>query len=128
MSYRTPFINVWNPICKRYQWLRTINIFSFNNNYVYVACMTENNQCKCLINKYLVVPDSLVFRASHPQNNWVNKVKTWPEPELGVKNVYTNKYMGIDMIDIYKKIKLNYPKYVRIDEPKLDCYHKNQMK
>ena len=30
MSYKAPFINAWNPICKRYQWLRIVNVFSFN--------------------------------------------------------------------------------------------------
>jgi len=83
--------------------------------------MTENNQCKCLTNKYLVITDDQVFRTSHPQNNWVDKIKTWSEPELGVKNVYTNKFMGIDMIELYKKVKYNHPRYIKMDEPKLDC-------
>ena len=129
MSYRTPFINIWNPICRKYQWLRTINIFSITDTYkmykddprVYVACMVENSQCKCMINKYLVVTESQVFRTSHEPNGWKNKVKVWPEPELGEKNVYTNKYKGIDMIDLYNKMKNRYPRYVRFDEPKLDC-------
>ena len=128
-GFRTPFINIWNPICRKYQWLRTVNIFSISDTYkmykddprVYVACMIENNQCKCMMNPYLVVTESQVFRTTHPPNGWKNKVKVWPEPDLGEKNVYTNKYMGIDMIDLYNKMKNRYPRYVRFDEPKLEC-------
>jgi hypothetical protein len=136
MSYRTPFINIWNPICKKYQWLRIVNIFSINDTYkmykddsrVYVGCMIENSQCKCITNKYLVVTDSQVFRTSHEPNNWINKVKVWPEPELGEKNVYTNKYKGIDMIDLYNNMKSRYPRNVKFDEPNLICSNSNQMK
>jgi hypothetical protein len=92
-----------------------------DDSRVYVACLTENGQCKCMTNKYLVITESQVFRTSHPPNGWKNKVKVWPEPELGEKNVYTNKYMGIDMNDLYNKIKNRYPRYIRFDEPKLDC-------
>ena len=134
-GFRTPFINIWNPICKKYQWLRIVNIFSINDTYkmykddsrVYVACMTENHQCKCLKNKYLVVTDSQVFRTTHQPNGWKDQVKVWSEPELGEKNVYTNKYMGIDMIDLYKKMKDRYPRNIRFDEPKMNCEY-NQLK
>jgi hypothetical protein len=128
-GFRTPFINIWNPICRKYQWVRLVNIFSISDTYkmykddsrVYVACMIENNQCKCMMNPYLVVTDSQVFRTSHPPNGWKNKVKVWPEPDLGEKNVYTNNYMGINMIDLYNKMKYRYPRYIRFNEPKLDC-------
>jgi len=134
-GFRTPFINIWNPICKKYQWLRIVNIFSINDTYkmykddsrVYVACMTENQQCICLKNKYLVVTDSQVFRTTHQPNGWKDKVKVWPEPELGEKNVYTNKYMGINMNDLYKKMKDRYPRNIRFDEPKMNC-ECNQLK
>jgi hypothetical protein len=127
-TIRTPFINVWNPICKKYQWLRVVNTFSISDSHkmykddtnVYVTRMTENNQCKCKLNKFLIFTDSQVFRTTHPHNTNI-KMKTFPEPELGEKNVYTNKYMGIDMVDLYKKIKEKYPRYIKFDEPKLKC-------
>jgi len=135
--FTTPMINIWNPICKRYQWLRTLNIFSISDTYkiykndvrAYVVVMNENNQCPCSkiknsnTNNYLVVTDSQVFRhsTSHIPNNWINKQKVFPEPELGEKNPYTNKYMGIDMKELYFHIKNKYPRYIRFDEPNYDC-------
>jgi hypothetical protein len=128
-GFKTPFINVWNPICRKYQWLRTVYIFSISDTHkmykddprVFVACVIENDQCKCMKNKYLAITDSQVFRTTHEPNGWKNKVKAWPEPELGEKNVYTNKYKGIDMLDLYNKMKARYPRYVKFDEPKFDC-------
>ena len=110
---RTPFINVWNPICKRYQWLRILNTFSISDTYkmynndtnVYVTVLNENNQSKCTLNKYLIFTDSQVYRTTHPPNNWVNKIKTFPGNS------------DIDMIDLYKKIKEKYPRYVKFEEP-----------
>ena len=101
--FKTPYLNIWNPICKKYQWVIAINIFKNfkNNNYYYVV---RNDSCKCNINKFIVVSDEQVFRyyiEDKVFNNWVNKIKTYPEPELGKKNVYTNKYEGIDMTEIY---------------------------
>jgi hypothetical protein len=133
--FTTPMINVWNPICKKYQWLRTLNILSISDTYkmykddtrVYIVCMTENNQCICsnhgLGNKYLVVTDSQVFNHTKPHipNNWKPKIKVFPEPELGEKNPYTNKYLGIDMKDLYYNIKNKYPRYIRFEEPTLEC-------
>lgn len=133
--FTTPMINIWNPICKKYQWLRTLNIFSISDTYkmykddtrVYVVCMTENNQCTCIpqeiSNKFLVVTDSQVFNhtKSHIPNNWKPKMKIFPQPDLGEKNPYTNKYLGIDMKDLYYKIKNRYPRYIKFDEPNLEC-------
>jgi len=123
--FKTPFINVWNPICKKYQWLRVIYSFSIsdthkmhkNDTVVYVTNPSENNQCSCLCNsnKYIIFTDSQVFRNTHPPLNFNNKIKTFPEPELGEKNVYTNKYMGINMLDLHDKIKIKYPRYIKFD-------------
>jgi hypothetical protein len=135
--FTTPMINIWNPICKRYQWLRTLNIFSCSDTHkiykndvrVYVAVMNENNQCLCANkdkgNKYLVVTDSQVFghTKQHIPNNWKPKMKIFPEPDLGEKNPYTNKYLGIDMTDLYNKMKLNYPRYIKFDPP-VECCKK----
>ena len=145
MTFTTPMINIWNPICKRYQWLRVLNIFSISDTYkiykndvrVYVTVLNENNQCPCSnikgninCNKYLVVTDSQVFRHSTPHipNNWKNKTKVFPEPELGEKNPYTNKYLGIDMTALYFHIKKSYPRQIRFDEPNYDCCNNKQMK
>jgi hypothetical protein len=133
--FTTPMINIWNPICRKYQWLRTTNIFSISDNYkmykndtrVYIVCMTENNQCPCapqgMSNKFLVVTDSQVFghTKAHIPNNWKPKVKTFPEPDLGDINPYTNKYLGIDMKDLYNKMKNRYHRYIKFDEPNLKC-------
>jgi len=133
--FTTPMINIWNPICKRYQWLRTLNVLSISDSYkiykndtrVYVVVMNENNQCSCMMNdkgnKYLVVTDAQVFGHTKPHipNNWKYKIKVFPEPDLGEKNVYTNKYLGIDMKDLYHNIKNRYPKYIKFGEPNLEC-------
>jgi hypothetical protein len=133
--FTTPMINIWNPICKRYQWLRTLSIISISDTYkmykndtrVYVVAVNENNQCVCAskgkCNKYLVVTDSQVFGHTKPHipNNWKPKTKVFPEPDLGEKNLYTNKYIGIDMKDLYHNIKNRYPKYIKFGEPNLEC-------
>jgi len=123
--FRTPYLNIWNPICKRYQWVRPLNIFKDyqKNNYYYVVDITENGFCKCNLNKYIVVSDEQVFRYDRPSemNGWVNKVKTFPEPELGKQNVYTKKYEGIDMLELYEKaVKCN-PRYVQFKPPQFEC-------
>ena len=133
--FTTPMINIWNPICKKYQWLRPLNIFSIsdtckmykNDTRVYVVVMNENNQCVCAVegkgNKYLVVTDSQVFGHTKPHipNNWKPRTKIFPQPELGEKNPYTNKYIGINMKDLYYAMKNRYPRYIRFDEPILEC-------
>lgn len=50
--FRTPYLNIWNPICKRYQWVRTLNIFKDyqKNNFYNVVDITENGLCKCNVN------------------------------------------------------------------------------
>ena len=136
--FTTPMINIWNPICKKYQWLRTLNILSISDTYkmykddtrVYVVVMNENNQCICSNNgsgnKFLVVTDSQVFGHTKPHipNNWKPKIKVFPEPELGEKNPYTNKFLGIDMTDLYYKMKNRYPRYIKFNEPNLVCCKK----
>jgi len=124
-------INIWNPICKRYQWLRILNTFGISDNYkmykddpkVYVVVLNENNQCTCNINKYLVVTDSQVFghTKQHTPNYWTPKTKIFPEPDLGEKNPYTNKYSGIDMKDLYNFAKNRYPRYITFEEPNFKC-------
>jgi hypothetical protein len=121
-NFRTPYINIWNPICKKYQWVRIVNLFKNNqkNNYYYVVNISENNLCKCNINKFLVVTDELVFRYYREDskfNNWINKVKIFPEPNLGIKNVYTNKYEGINMKELYKYASLNQTRYIKFPAP-----------
>ena len=121
--YKTPYLNIWNPICKKYQWVIAINILKnfTKNNYYYVV---RNDSCKCNINKYLVVSDEQVFRYYREDkvfNNWVNKIKTFPEPELGKKNVYTNKYEGINMMELYDYAVLQNKKYIKLPPPILTC-------
>jgi hypothetical protein len=121
--FKTPYLNIWNPICKKYQWVIPINIFKNfkKNNYYYVV---RNDSCKCNINKFLVVSDEQVFRYYREDkvfNNWVNKMKVFPKPDLGKKNVYTNKYEGIDMIELYNYALLQNKKYIKIPPPDLIC-------
>jgi len=121
--YETPYLNIWNPICKKYQWVIVINILKNlkKNNYYYVV---RNDSCKCNINKFLIVSDEQVFRYYREDkvfNNWVNKIKTFPEPELGKKNVYTNKYEGIDMMELYDYAVLQNKKYIKHQPPILKC-------
>jgi hypothetical protein len=128
--FKTPYLNIWNPICKKYQWVIAINIFKNNqkNNYYYVV---RNDSCKCNINKYLVVSDEQVFRYYKEDkifNNWVNKMKVFPEPELGNKNVYTNKYEGINMIELHNYAVLHNKRYVKPIPPVLECKIKNELK
>jgi hypothetical protein len=135
---KTPFINIWNPICKKYQYLRILNIFTYsdtcklykNDSKIYTVVMNENNQCKCACegkgNKYLVVTDSQVFRYLDPYlpNNWINKTKIFPNPNLGIKNIYTNKYSDIEMIDLYNFAKERYSRYIKFEKP-TECCNKN---
>jgi hypothetical protein len=121
--FKTPYLNIWNPICKKYQWVIVINILKNlkKNNYYYVV---RNDSCKCNINKFLIVSDEQVFRYYREDkvfNNWVNKIKTFSEPELGKKNVYTNKYEGIDMTEIYNYAVLQNKKYIKFPSPILTC-------
>lgn len=54
-------------------------------------------------------------------NGWINKIKTFPEPELGKQNVYTKKYEGINMLELYEKaVKCN-SRYVQFKPPQFDC-------
>jgi len=141
--FTTPMINIWNPICKKYQWLRIVHIFSISDNFkiyindsrVFAVCMNENNQCECSnnstnkVNKFLVVTESQVFRyyKGIAPNHWINKPKIFPEPELGLKNQYTNKYLGINMTDLYFKIKKTNPKSMSFEEPNINCCIKNDI-
>jgi len=135
----TPYINIWNPICKKYMWVRIVYRFkqytktiksrldvNGNKDYdiddnLYMVNVIENNFCKC--NKYMIFSEELVFRVPyyHTFDKWVDKIKIFPEPDLGEKNVYTNKYKGVDLLELYKKAKLNYPRQVTIPEPNLIC-------
>ena len=138
--FKTPYLNIWNPICKKYQWVIPINIFAgesrsessiqknLKKNYYYVV---RNDSCKCNINKFLVVSDEQVFRYYREDkvfNNWVNKMKVFPEPDLGKKNVYTNKYEGIDMIELYNYALLQNKKYIKMPPPDLICKQKKELK
>jgi len=121
---KTPYLNIWNPICKQYQWVRTVYIFKnlTKNNYYYVV---NNEFCNC--NKYMIVSDEQVFRYAKEDkqfNNWVNKPKVFPEPELGKKNPYTNKFEGINMTEIYNYAVLNSKKYIKFAPPNLNCFNK----
>ena len=128
MKINTPFIKIWNPICNRYQWVRIVTCFGYSDtgkiykddSRAYIVCMTENSQCQCMENKYLVVTESQIFRYNpvHFPNNWKNKIPIFPKPELGDKNVYTNKYSDINMLELYETIKKNYPKYFKVLAPK----------
>lgn len=123
---KTPYLNIWNPICKKYQWVRAINIFKNyqKNNFYYVVAINDNNFCKCKLNKFLVVTDEQVFRYYREDkefNNWINKIKIFPEPNLGEKNVYTNKYEGIKMEELYNYAKTQYPRYINFDPPNKCC-------
>ena len=122
MGFSTPMIKIWNPICNRYQWVRIV----IPLGKIHVVCLTENNQCSCMNNKFLVVSESQVFRysAPHAPNEWVNKPLLFPKPDLGVKNVYTNKYMGIDMIALHKFAIHNYPRYIKFSTPITTCNKK----
>jgi len=125
MGFSTPMIKIWNPICNRYQWVRIV----IPLGKIHVVCMTENNQCSCMNNKFLVVSESQVFRYStpHKPNGWVNKLLLFPQPDLGEKNVYTNKYSGIDMIALHKFAIHNYQKYIKFPSPIIKC-NKNELK
>jgi len=127
---KTPYLNIWNPICKQYQWVIPIYIFKNfqKNNYYYIV---RNDSCKCKINKFLVVSDEQVFRYYKEDkvfNNWVNKTKVFPEPELGKKNVYTNKYEGINMLELYNYAILQNKKYIKTGPPDLICKIKKEIK
>ena len=136
-----PFINIWNPLCKKYQWVRVINRFKVlgktikshldvNNNKdyeiqdnYYVVNAGENNFCEC--NKFLVCKEEQIFRVAyyHKFNKWVDKIKIYPEPNLGEKNVYTNKYSGVNSLENYNKLKQMYPRYVTFKAP-IECCKK----
>jgi len=138
-SFNTPYINIWNPICKKYMWVRIIHCFieynkkikshldvNGNKDYeiednIYMVNVSENNFCKC--NQFLVCSEELIFRVPpyYKSNKWVDKIKFFPEPNLGKINVYTNKYKGFDMLELYKKAQLKYPKQIKIPEPNLIC-------
>ena len=138
-AFNTPYINIWNPLCKKYMWVRIIYRFrqynrtiksrldvNGNKDYVmedniYFVNVGENNFCKC--NKYLIISEELIFRVPyyHKFNNWTDKVKIFPEPDLGEKNVYTNKYKGFDMIELYERAKINHPRYFSKSEVNLNC-------
>lgn len=141
-TFNTPYINIWNPICKKYMWARVVYRFkqynktiksrldvNGNKDYemddnIYFVNIGENNFCKC--NKYLICSEELVFRVAyyHKFDKWVDKIKIFPEPDLGEKNVYTNKYKGIDMVELYKSAKIKYPRYFSNCEHILDCKYK----
>jgi hypothetical protein len=123
MKITTPFIKIWNPICNRYQWVRIVRSFGGfvkNDTQIHLVCMTENNQCQCMSNKYLLISQEQVFRytPAHFPNNWINKPIVFPQPDLGTKNVYTNKYSGINMTEVYEKIKKDYSRTVSFPPPK----------
>ena len=131
-AFNTPYINIWNPICKKYMWVRIIyclqdndKAIKNNNNKMvqnlYMVNLEENNFCKC--NKYLICNDELIFRTSphYKSDRRIDKIKVFPEPELGKKNVYTNKYEGINLLDLYKTTKLKYPRQIKMHEPNLKC-------
>jgi len=135
----TPYINIWNPLCKKYQWVRVINRFRLygktikshldvngNKDYpiednLYVVNLSDNNFCKC--NKFMVCTEEQIFRVAHYHkfNKWVDKVKIFPEPNLGEKNVYTNKYKGVDVFENYNKLKKMYPRYSTFNFVKPTC-------
>ena len=128
----TPYINIWNPLCKKYQWVRVINRFKIYGNTIkshldvngnkdytiednmYTVNLNDNSFCQC--NRFMVVTEEQIFRVAHYHkfDKWVDKVKIFPEPNLGTKNVYTNKYSGIDALENYNRMKKLYPRYVSL--------------
>lgn len=130
---RSPYINIWNPLCKKYQWVRIINRLqkygktvksnidgSVVDDCFYVVNTSDNNFCPC--NKFMVITEEQIFRVAyyHKFPNWVDKIKIFPEPPLGIKNVYTNKYSGINPLEVYNEAKKNFPRYVNC-KPPVNC-------
>jgi len=111
---RTPYINIWNPICKKFQWVRIVNIFKHyeKNNYYYAVDVLENNFCKCNLNKYMLISDDYVYRyhIESKYNNWINKNKS------DLKD-----YNKDDLVELYNYAKKTEPRYIRFDAPNITC-------